>query len=138
MKTLAISLLLILSLSAIMIGLGLIADPSGRSFMVPLELLEGTPFNNYFIPGILLLLLHGLPAFIIALLAVKKSRYYTLAIAMQGALLLLWLTAELALNLNFYYPLIHIPSFLIAILLIYSGLKLYYYKKQQTWVKEES
>ena len=106
--------------------------------MVPLELLEGTPFNDYFIPGILLLLLHGLPAFIIALLAVKKSRYYTLAIAMQGALLLLWLTAELALNLNFYYPLIHIPSFLIATLLIYSGLKLYYYKKQQTWVKEES
>lgn len=40
-------------------GLGLITDPSGEQLQMPLTFLEGTPFSNYIIPGIILFLILG-------------------------------------------------------------------------------
>lgn len=47
------------SLSGLFGGFSLIAEPSGASLRMPLDFLEGTPFNTYFIPGMILFLLLG-------------------------------------------------------------------------------
>lgn len=41
-------------------GIGLISDPSGNKMQVPLSLLENSPFQDYFIPGLILLIFIGL------------------------------------------------------------------------------
>ncbi len=40
-------------------GLGLLTDPTGEQLQMPLTFLEGTPFSNYIIPGLILFLLLG-------------------------------------------------------------------------------
>ena len=52
--------LLFLSLNAIGGGLFLITDPSGETIQIPVEFLHGTPFNDYLIPGIILLFANGI------------------------------------------------------------------------------
>jgi hypothetical protein len=45
--------------SGLLGGLLMIMDPSGRLLKLPLELLTGTPFNNYLIPGLILFIFLG-------------------------------------------------------------------------------
>jgi len=55
-------------------GIALIADPSGESLNMPLAFLQGTPFNNYFIPGLILFTLLGVvPAITFFGLVSRKS-----------------------------------------------------------------
>ncbi len=37
-----------------------ISDPSGSKIKMPIEMLQGTPFNDYLIPGFILLMVNGL------------------------------------------------------------------------------
>jgi hypothetical protein len=47
-------------LSAILGGARLVSDPTGASAALPLDWLQGSPFSDYFIPGLLLLVAIGL------------------------------------------------------------------------------
>jgi hypothetical protein len=63
---LLITLLMINSISALYGGIGLVINPTGSSLKLGNELLAGTIFNNYLIPGIILLLVFGaFPLFLI-------------------------------------------------------------------------
>lgn len=53
-------IMLFQSLSGLFGGFNLITDPSGGSLQMPLTFLEGTPFDSFLIPGIILFLLLGL------------------------------------------------------------------------------
>jgi hypothetical protein len=53
-------LLLGLGVSAVPPGMSMIVDPSGSGLSFPPGALEGSPFSNYFIPGLLLLTCVGL------------------------------------------------------------------------------
>ncbi len=54
------ALLLVLGLSALVPGIELIIDPSGKLVQFPEGALEGSPFPNYLIPGFLLTIFIGL------------------------------------------------------------------------------
>ncbi len=63
-----------LSVGAIYGGFNLMNDPSGDSIKLPITLLEGTIFENYMIPGIILFLLLGFfPLFLIFPLIFKPK-----------------------------------------------------------------
>lgn len=65
-KNLLIFLLGFLSLGAFYGGIVLIISPDGSIFDMPLELLANSPFKNYRIPGIILLVTFGIfPAYTI-------------------------------------------------------------------------
>ena len=55
-----ISLLLFNGISAIFGSLAMMIYPDGDLLKMPLEMLRGTPFKNYFIPGVLLFVFNGL------------------------------------------------------------------------------
>ena len=74
---LLIFLLGFLSLSAIVGGIMLIISPKGTEIELPVELLDNSPFKNFLVPGIILLVTFGLiPIYIIyALIKKPKSRF---------------------------------------------------------------
>lgn len=123
MRIVAVVLLFFLGISALFGSYHLIIDPSGQSLQMPLGLLNPTPFENYFIPGILLFLTNGIPPLLIGFISIRKVNHYEYFIILQGGILFLWLTAELIINIDFYYPLAHVSYYIIAILLMGIGLK---------------
>ena len=120
----ALILMFFLGISALFGSYYLITDPTGESLQMPPGLLNSIPFENYLIPGILLLIINGIPALLIAFLTLFKVKYYAYLIVIQGIILLIWLTAELIININLFYPLTHITYYLIGSALIFLGLKL--------------
>lgn len=54
------AMLLILGISALFPGFNLILDSSGKGVGFPAGALDGSPFSDYLIPGILLTLFNGL------------------------------------------------------------------------------
>ena len=81
------------AVGAIAGGIGLVQDPV-ENIGMPLSMLEGSPFTDYLIPGLILLILVGvLPA--VALYGVVRSRQWGwwLAVA-AGAGLVIWIITE--------------------------------------------
>ena len=72
----------------------LISDPSGGKFEWSMDLLNGTPFNSFLIPGIVLLIANGLfPIFVAVITVLKKSYAHTL-ILLQGVIIIIWLSVH--------------------------------------------
>lgn len=57
---LLIALVGLQALSGIGGGVGLVVGPKGEVLQMPLEFLEGTPFADYLVPGLILLIVLGL------------------------------------------------------------------------------
>ncbi len=85
----SITLLLLLGISALAGGWGMIGDPSGEALGWTTEMLIYSPFNDYMIPGIMLFLVPGVVSIVITILVIKKVKTYPLLIIGQGSILLL-------------------------------------------------
>ncbi len=125
LRMLALTLLFFLGITGLWGGYELMKHPSGDSLEMPMELLENTPFDDYLIPGILLFFGNGALSLIIAGLTIKKVRHYPYLIVFQGTILLIWLTTELIMNIDFFFPQTHIAYYLVSILLIIVGRRLH-------------
>jgi hypothetical protein len=121
LRIFAIILLLILALNAIVGSLLLISDPSGTSIQIPVELLEDTPFKDYLIPGIILLISNGILSLTVATMTILKSKHYPWFITLQGIVLIGWLTVELIINIEFFSPVLHYPLYFMGILFVAVG-----------------
>jgi len=97
-------------------------DPSGENMGLPLELLDQTPFNKFLIPGILLGFLIGVLSLLFAILVIRRHRLQAWMIMFQGAILAGWLTVEVFMGI--FYPLLTLPYFLVAILLLLCGMQI--------------
>lgn len=56
-------------------GLALTLSPSGKFMHMPLSALNGSPFSNFFIPGLILLILFGVFPGILAYAIVKQPNW---------------------------------------------------------------
>ncbi len=121
-RVISVGLLFFLGFWALLGSFLFLADPTGGALGVPLEYLKDTSFEDYLIPAIVLLLAIGISSILIATTVIRKIKNYPFFIMVQGTVLLFWLTAQLFLNLDFYTPYLHIPFYLIGILLFVLGL----------------
>lgn len=64
---------------------------------VPKEWLEGTPFSDYFIPGLILFIIAGGSFLVASIMVFAKLRHARAAAFAAGAVVLGWLAAEMAL-----------------------------------------
>lgn len=101
-------LLFFQGISATPSGAMLVIDPSGERMQMPVTWLEGTPFSNYLIPGLLLSIVLGLGAFfvLICLLILpewswaqrlnpfKEQHWTWAASAAFGLALMTWITVQ--------------------------------------------
>lgn len=120
----SIILLLFLAFWAILGGYALIVDPTGASLQIPQTYLDNTPFDDYRMPGIILLLANGISSVVIAFSVIRRIKNYPFFIMVQGTVLLLWLTIQLVINTDFYAPHLHISCYVIGILLLAFGVML--------------
>ncbi len=81
-------------LSGLAGGYGLIADPSAASLGMELSWLEGTPFNDYLIPGIVLLTFNGLGNTIAAILSLRKNKYMNEVAVFFGFGMMIWIASQ--------------------------------------------
>ena len=83
-----------IGLTAIAGGFGLVSDPSGTKMNIPLEWLSNSPFTNYFVPGLVLLIFNGVCSFLAGILTFLRNRYAgNLAVAL-GTFLVLFIVIE--------------------------------------------
>ncbi len=110
LKAIFISLIIIEffnGLSGLAGGYGLISDPTAASLGMEQAWLEGTPFNNYFIPGIILFVFNGAGNTVAAVLSIRKHRYYPVVALFFGAGMMIWIISQVAFigYKNFLQPL---------------------------------
>jgi hypothetical protein len=92
---LAIGLEIVLGIGAIGGGIALMAGPDGEIFPLPLSALAGSPFANYFVPGMILFTVLGVGPLVAAIIAWRRQRVAPfLALAVGGALII-WIVVEI-------------------------------------------
>ncbi|HLP50273.1 MAG TPA: hypothetical protein VK154_05275 [Chitinophagales bacterium] len=121
-RYLALILLLFNGIGAVYGGMSFILQPDGSTLGMSLTHLTYSPFSNYTIPGIILLVVNGLLSFTIAAITLARTKYYPLAIIAQGILLVGWLVVQIIL-LRFLF-ILHIVMAVVGLLLIATGVYL--------------
>jgi hypothetical protein len=88
------ALLLFVGIAAVAGGLGVILDPSGESLGVSVDLLIGSPFKNFLIPGIVLFTVVGLTSLLVSFLTFKQHLLSGGATIVQGFIMIIWIVLQ--------------------------------------------
>jgi hypothetical protein len=92
----AIALEVVLSLGALGGGGALMLGSRGEIIPLPVAVLSGSPFDTFFVPGLILFGVLGLGPLVAAFLAWLRHPLAPLAAGVVGAALLIWLAVEIA------------------------------------------
>ncbi|MFD3449364.1 hypothetical protein ACFDTO_32830 [Microbacteriaceae bacterium 4G12] len=87
-------LLLLVGIGAVAAGIGFIMKPDGSGVGISLYLLKKSPFDDYLIPGIVLLSVNGIAGIAGAILAFMKKHYSGIATMILGVALMIWIAAQ--------------------------------------------
>lgn len=85
----------IIAVGAIIGGIGMCMDPSGRADGIPLKLLHDSPFKDYWYPGLFLLIVHGIGNILSAIISFAKKPVSGIFGMAMGSLLILWISMQL-------------------------------------------
>ncbi len=75
-------------------GLSLIIDPSGKGFGMTVEILEGTPFDDFFIPGLFLFIFLGLGHVFGAIMSFMRTKITGVVGLTLGIILVAWICIQ--------------------------------------------
>lgn len=89
-----IGLMTFQGLSGLFGGIMLVFDPSGNSLNMPIDLLKNSPFTNYLIPGIILLLILGILPLGVTNGLWKKQKWSWYGSLFVSLALLIWIFVE--------------------------------------------
>jgi len=78
-------------------GVGLLGAPDGSLLQFPTDGLEGTPFSDFLIPGLILLLVLGVYPLVVAYGLWRRRAWAWWGAGILGVGLLIWLAVEIAL-----------------------------------------
>jgi hypothetical protein len=92
----ALALEVLLSVGALGGGLILMLAPRGEIMPLPLSALAGSPFDTYFVPGLVLFSIIGVGPLVAARLAQLRHPLAPIATVVVGAGLLIWVAVEVA------------------------------------------
>ena len=92
----AIVLNLVQAVGALGGGLALMLGPHGEILPLPVAALRGSPFANYFVPGLVLFVVLGIGPLLVAALGFRRHRFAPLLTVGVGAALLIWMVVEIA------------------------------------------
>lgn len=83
-------------LSGVAGGLGLVLDPSGRAIGLSPAWLEGAPFRDYLVPGLVLLTVLGLGPLVVAYGVWAGRAWARWGSILVGTALMIWIGVEIA------------------------------------------
>ncbi|MGE3507722.1 MAG: hypothetical protein AB7N65_02420 [Vicinamibacterales bacterium] len=87
--------ILLQGISGLVGGCALVADPSGALIGLPLVWLEGTPFSDYFVPGIILLTVLGVCPLVVGSGLWRGRSWAWYGSLVVGASLAVWILVEI-------------------------------------------
>lgn len=119
LRTLSIIFLGINAIGALAGGFALIIEPNGSKLGIPVSILKNSPFDDFLIPGILLVLLNGVLSTVVLFAVIMHSRWAEKGIIIQGVVLYVWIASQVVI-LGFTKK-IHIIFGFIAVVLIICG-----------------
>jgi hypothetical protein len=99
----SIVLLVINGIGACFGGLALVIDPTGQNIQIPLDMLKHSPFSDYFIPGMILLVVLGMGSLAAGLVVKKKVKGYPVIVAVMGVALTIWIIVEVLMIQSLHY-----------------------------------
>ena len=82
---------IIVGVSAAVSGLMLMAYPSGSLIQAPPEMLEGSPFTNFLVPGLILFFVNGIGQLVAASFTLRRKPAAALTGAVFGLGLMIWI-----------------------------------------------
>ncbi len=115
--TVAIVFLLLLGIGALAGGFALASRPDGSVMHFDVALLAGSPFSDYFIPGLILGGLFGVGSFAVATMGLLRRRIAPFLAFAIGCAQMIWIVAELAIirELSFLHPTFFVVGLVIAV-----------------------
>lgn len=89
-----VGLLILIGIGAVLAGLGFILEPDGSGLGMSVKLLKDSPFNDFLIPGITLLVVNGILSLVVAYLVYIENRYAGNATIVLGIAMIIWISAQ--------------------------------------------
>ena len=112
----AVGLLVWLGLGASAGGAALVAKPDGSVMQMPLSWLAGSPFPDFFVPGLILGGLFGLGSFAVAVMGLRRWHIAPFLALAIGCGMMIWIVGELAIirGISILHPLYFLTGLAIA------------------------
>lgn len=76
-------------------GLALVVDPTGELLQMPLSMLAGSPFENFLIPGIILLTILGILPIVVYYGLWKRAGWAWTGALIVSVALIIWIGVEI-------------------------------------------
>ena len=130
-RILAVLLLLFNGIGALSGGWILMTDPSGVRMQLPAVYLERIPFDDYFVPGLILFAANGLFSFAVLAAMAFRYRLYAQLIILQGIILCGWIAVQMIMVQDIYY--LHVMMGSIGLGLIGIGFVLFSTETQREY-----
>lgn len=96
-KITSILLLLFNLIGAYYGGINLIIHPDGSSIGLSLDLIGKTPFDDFLLPGLILLFINGIFCSYVLLQVIRNHKFQNEYIIIQGLLLIIWIIIQIIL-----------------------------------------
>jgi hypothetical protein len=102
----AVGFLVLLGVGALAGGLALVSRPDGSVMQFPVTLLAGSPFPDFFGPGLILGGLFGVGSFVVAAMGLRRWHVAPFLAFAIGVGMMIWIVVELAIikELSFLHP----------------------------------
>ena len=97
LKSFAVGLLTLNTIGALTAGWSFMAEPSGSGLQMPVDQLEHSPFEDYFIPGLILFLVNGVYGLLVLWSVIFTSPFSPKLMIFQGILLGGWILVQMVL-----------------------------------------
>jgi len=117
--SISIILLLVVGFSAGGGGAALVIDPSGKTIGLPAEGLRDTMFDDFQLPGLILLFAVGMLSLLASVFTMLKHPIYPTLVFCQGAILAGWILVQVYLLPESHY--LQLVYFIIGLLLMLLG-----------------
>jgi hypothetical protein len=119
---------LFVAIGALPVGIMMIVKPDGSTVGMSTAILSGSPFRDFFIPGLFLFTVNGVFNLAASVLAFFKYRYTSLIGLGLGSALVIWISVQVwSVGLNHFLQ----PSYFI-IGLIEIGISIYIYRTERS------
>lgn len=119
----AVGLLILLGAGALGGGISLVARPDGSVMQFSVRLLAGSPFPDFFVPGLILGGLFGVGSVVVALLGLRRWRIAPFLAFAIGCGQMIWIAVELAIikELSVLHPTFFGVGLAIAVASVFWG-----------------
>ena len=121
-RLLAIVLLITVGLGALFGGTALVLDTSGKSLNISAEILKNSPFDNFLLPGLILLIVLGFGSIVTSITVIKRANGYPFLTIFMGFALSIWIAVQMLIIHEVH--LLHLVFGILGILLIVLGMVL--------------